>query len=65
MEGKYSFHADAKTRFSHGDCLARSSMFSSNYDTFKRLKPFFGFRFFDSHMNADRVSRLKLGDVAA
>src|SRR5436305_6717749 len=63
VQGKDSFHADAETCLSHGDGFARAAMFASDHDAFESLQSLFGLRFFNSHVNTDRIAWLKLRNV--
>jgi hypothetical protein len=38
-------------------------MLAGDADAFKSLQAFFGFRFFNPHVNADGVARLKLRNI--
>jgi hypothetical protein len=63
VKGKDSFHANTETGFAHRDGFTRAAVLSRNYDTFKSLQSLFGLGFLDPDMNADRVARLKLGNI--
>src|SRR6185369_5074244 len=63
VQWENSFNADAKTGLSHRDRFARAAVFARNHDTFKSLQSLFGLRFFNPHVNTDRIAWLKLWDI--
>src|SRR6185503_6094379 len=63
VKWKNSFYADSKTGLSNSDCLAGAAMFTSDHDAFKSLQSFFGLRFLNPHVNADRIAWLKLWNI--
>src|SRR5688572_13374805 len=63
MQRKDSLDTHTEARLSHGDRFARAAMLASNHDALERLQSFLGFRFLNSHVNADRIARLKLRNI--
>ena len=63
VQWENSFYANAKTRLSHRDRFARAAMFARDHDAFKSLQSLFGLRFFNPHVNTDRIAGLKLWNI--
>src|SRR5262245_49866658 len=58
------FDTDPKTGLAHSDRFAHTRMLAGNDDAFKGLNPFL-VTFFDSHVNADGISRSKAGNIGS
>src|SRR5262249_24855308 len=65
MQREDSFHTDSAADLTHGNGLAHSAMLSGDHHGLKSLQALFGFRFFDAHVNADSIARLKLRKISA
>jgi hypothetical protein len=63
VQWKDSFDPDAETRLPHRNGFARAAMFPRDHDAFKSLQSLFGLRFFNPHVNTDRIAWLKLWNV--
>jgi len=63
VQWENSFYANAKTRLSHRDRFARAAVFARDHDAFKSLQSLFGLRFFNPHVNTDRIAWLKLWNI--
>src|SRR5215467_6399236 len=64
MQRKHPFYSHAKAGLSDRYGLANSGVFSGDYDSLEYLNSFL-VAFFDFHVNADRITGLKLRDIIA
>ena len=63
VQRKDSLDTDTKARLAHRNRFAGATMFASDADAFKSLQPFFGFRFLNADVDANRIARLKFRNI--